>query len=57
MQIKDPAFDYRDELGEDDAIECCLQYAIDRKAWHECNYWVDILVERARRAKGLPPRR
>ena len=57
MVSKDAPFDYRDELGDDAAIECCLQCAIDRKAWHECNYWIDILTERVRRSKGLPPRR
>ena len=55
MQLKDPPFDYRDELGDDNAIACCLDYARDRKAWHEMPYWIEILIQRERRAKGLQP--
>jgi len=54
LQLIDPPYDYRDDLGGEQ-IEACLAHEIGNKNWRAAEYWVRLLINRDRRDKQLPP--
>ena len=51
MQLIDPPFDYREELGDDDGIIACMEQSAYEKNWHAVQYWAEILIQRAKRER------